>query len=763
MKRITLISTFLLLALSVAAQEAYYDFSAPNESGQVLYYNILDPAAHTVELTCPGPIESTYQGGWEGYQQPSGRLVLPSSVHYNGIDYSVVAVGDYAFQNCNSIRDEILVPSAVVRIGKYAFQLSSYSNICRLVLTEGLVEVDEYACAGSDFQIDQLPNSLERIGVVGFAENNFPRHLVLPQSLRVIDAAAFSTCYTIHELTIPENIDSIESNAFYFNTQLQKVNFNARNCSYLASNAFEDASVSTLVIGEQVQSITPCMYINGVNTITVKAKTPPIITENTFAYFTPVFYVPKGCWNAYQNAPYWKDITNMYEFPGSFAPEGAEWYFSKLSTQSILNDYHRMEVLRKETITVNGEAVEVSVISGPLHSDELQYVYEKDDMVYWYNPTQDNFTTLYDFNAKVGDSWRVSVGSENYEVMVVAIQNLIYDHCAYQVQWVRNIGSNTNFSGKIIKGIGFDHGLFPLETSEAASDTVFIDGIRCYLENDSTLYQNGYLDCDQIVGWNGFVWYYEITNENGDRTYQYLQCVGDTAVAGERPKIIVRTNTIYDDKGKQQTVTHEYVYERDSVVYWWNKELQEFTTLYDLTADVGDEWVINVGTESLVMHVDAVSDYEYDGRTLKMLSVSDENDLFSGDIVCGIGHLTSFFPERLMNRGGGYRVEGFRCYWQDGELVFKLGEKDCDAVYQEYHNQGVDETETSGFRIYPNPANDVIVVETPEGATLQEYRITNLLGQTMLTGTSQTINVSSLPSGMYFLTLGTQTLKFTKQ
>lgn len=283
-------------------------------------------------------------------------------------------------------------------------------------------------------------------------------------------------------------------------------------------------------------------------------------------------------------------------------------------------------------------------------------------------------------------------------------------------------------------------------------------------------------------------WYYEITNANGSITYQYLQCVGDTTVAGERPKIIVRTNTIYDDKGKQQTVTHEYVYEKDSVVYWWNKELQEFTTLYDLTADVGDEWVINVGTESLVMHVDAVSDYEYDGRILKMLSVSDENDLFSGDIVCGIGHLISFFPERLMNRGKGYRVEGIRCYWQDGELVFKLGEKDCDEVYQEYHNQGVDETETSGFRIYPNPATDIIVVETLRATSLQgqtEYRITNTLGQTLLSSSSLraersgarqpegsstegrksnlTINVSSLPSGMYFLTLGNQTLKFIKQ
>jgi hypothetical protein len=44
-----------------------------------------------------------------------------------------------------------------------------------------------------------------------------------------------------------------------------------------------------------------------------------------------------------------------------------------------------------------------------------------------------------------------------------------------------------------------------------------------------------------------------------------------------------------------------------------------------------------------------------------------------------------------------------------------------------------------------------------------EYRITNLLGQTLLTGSSPQIDVSPLPAGLYFINFGHQTLKFTKQ
>ena len=262
----------------------------------------------------------------------------------------------------------------------------------------------------------------------------------------------------------------------------------------------------------------------------------------------------------------------------------------------------------------------------------------------------------------------------------------------------------------------------------------------------------------------GNEWYYEIQNENGSITYQYMYQAGDTVVQDEPTHILVRINTLYD-KDVHTDVTHEYVYERDGKLYWWNKTLEDFTVLYDFEAEVGDYWEIKVGTESLMMHVDAVEEIEYEGRTWRMLRVSDPEDLFSGNIVCGIGHLTSFFPERLMDNGDGVRVEGMRCYWVDDELVFKYGDEDCDAIYSDIH--GVEEDgPLTGLEVYPNPTDGVLFVETHGRASLsnQTYRITTLMGQTLLTGQitaeTQQIDVTGLAEGMYFITSAGETRKF---
>ena len=259
-------------------------------------------------------------------------------------------------------------------------------------------------------------------------------------------------------------------------------------------------------------------------------------------------------------------------------------------------------------------------------------------------------------------------------------------------------------------------------------------------------------------------WFYEIENEDGSITFQHLECAADTTINNERPKVIVRSNTHYDRDSIYTEVTHEYVYEDNGKVYWWNKDLEEFTTLYDLTAEAGDEWTIKVGTESITMHVDSIGYYEYNGLNYRTLHVSDENNLFSGDIVCGFGHMTSFFPERLMNRSANFIVNGLRCYWEEEVLLYHNGDEDCDAVYSEIHS--VDANKTEGFVVYPNPTNDVLFVETQCIASLPDptYRITDLMGQTVLSGCinaeTQQIDIKKLPSGMYFITVGEQTVKF---
>ena len=270
-------------------------------------------------------------------------------------------------------------------------------------------------------------------------------------------------------------------------------------------------------------------------------------------------------------------------------------------------------------------------------------------------------------------------------------------------------------------------------------------------------------DGEGLIEVQGSEWYYEIQNENGSITYQHLQYVADTTINHKDVKIIIRTNTLYD-KGEHNEVTREYVYREDQLVYWWNKDLQEFTVLYDLGAQQGDSWVIKVGTETLTMHVDAVSYNYYGVQLYRMLQVSDDQDLFSGTIVSGVGHLSSFFPERLMTRGKRYGVTRLRCYWNYGNLLFTVNRDDCDAIYAELHN-GLDEPTAIPFAIYPNPTHGVLTIHHSEFSIHHsEFRITNLMGQTVMTGSltaeTQQIDVSGLLQGMYFISVGDMTLKF---
>ena len=267
----------------------------------------------------------------------------------------------------------------------------------------------------------------------------------------------------------------------------------------------------------------------------------------------------------------------------------------------------------------------------------------------------------------------------------------------------------------------------------------------------------------------GTEWYYEIINVNGSVTYQYLECAADTTIGTTRPKVIVKSNTLYD-KDLHTKITHEYVYSEDGIVYWWDKLSQSYTTLYNFNANVGDEWTIQACGGSITMHVDEVNLIEYEGNKYKVLTVSDAEDIFSGDIICGIGHATSFFPEKLLNNRD-FDVDGIRCYWHFGEELLQFGEVDCDEIYNMYND--VTENEETGFEVYPNPTNGAITIiiggnETFQETSLQamEYTITNICGQIVMQGTissdNQQIDIRNLENGMYFIKIGNETIKIIK-
>ena len=103
-----------------------------------------------------------------------------------------------------------------------------------------------------------------------------------------------------------------------------------------------------------------------------------------------------------------------------------------------------------------------------------------------------------------------------------------------------------------------------------------------------------------------------------------------------------------------------------------------------------------------------------------------------------------------------------QCVWVEDEN----GTNDGFPIFGTPAPHSLNETITAQFVLYPNPTNGTLFVETQNFASLpgETYRITNLMGQVLQSGQIvsdvQQVDVSALPSGMYFLTFDGTSSKF---
>ena len=200
------IRIYALLALLLMASRLFaYDFDAICSTGQTLYYNINDDGVSvTVTYPCYGGQNNYYSG----YEMPQGDLTIPDSVEYQGITYAVTKIGPHAFYGCYSLGAATL-SNTLVEIGSHAFH--------------------------------------------GTNTNGYGHHLVIPDSVITVGSEAFSWV-SVHELTIGESVQNIGYHAFDC-SNLKIIHYNATHCNDVASPPFgssRNRNINTLTIGENV-------------------------------------------------------------------------------------------------------------------------------------------------------------------------------------------------------------------------------------------------------------------------------------------------------------------------------------------------------------------------------------------------------------------------------------------------------------------------------------------------------------------------------
>ena len=777
-----------------------------------LYYSII--STNPPHVSVAGHVDGT---------NAQGELIIPETVNYEDVTYTVTKIGYEAFYNCSGLTGNLVIPSTVDTIMTRAFKSCSgftgnlvipnsvrhlgggafnwcYGFDGTLVLPEAIPAIYSYTfegCTGLTGTLN-IPSTVTSIGPAAFGycpgftgtlvipesvvELSTPvppvngirgafeecsgfTGLVLPESLRIIGGGNGGGCFAYctgltGELVIPNKVKVIGHSAFYDCTGLTGELHLPDSLQSIGYEAFALCSGLTgrLVFPDALETIDNEAFVRCSGFSEVDLNHQVFYQNNfgnaVFAYWSmESLELPEGWTTTGQRTFKGCDNLRTVHLPESL---------TKIDGDCFQDCSNLTEINIPENVTIIGSGAfdgcsSLTSLELPANLSQLGgfalrnctsltgelVVPDRVEMI-----EQLVFAGCTNLN-------RIVLGSSVNTINDNAFKNMVLDTLVIKAMTPPVLRHFPN------QGLPFEQlVIVPCGTLEAYQNAEGWSNFTNIVE-----------DCGSgLVGFSGAEWYYEIQNENGSITYQHLEYAADTTVNHKDVQIIIRTNTLYD-KSEHVEVTREYIYEEDNVVYWWNKDLQEFTTLYNLDAEVGDTWEIKVGMESLTMHVDGVEQYYYDGSLFKMLRVSDDEDLFSGIIVFGIGHLTSFFPERLMTRGKGYRVEGMRCYWRNGELFFKYGEEDCDEVYEEWHN-GIEEdgpsTGSGTLSIYPNPTHNVLFVETRLIASLPtQYRITNLMGQTLMSGQitaeTQQIDVSILPNGMFFVVIDNMAQKFIKQ
>lgn len=96
--------------------------------------------------------------------------------------------------------------------------------------------------------------------------------------------------------------------------------------------------------------------------------------------------------------------------------------------------------------------------------------------------------------------------------------------------------------------------------------------------------------------------------------------------------------------------------------------------------------------------------------------------------------------------------------YSDGQYV----DFDVHAILH-YVPDGVEENDAASISVYPNPAHDFIRIDTQSIAPVQRVDIYNSTGQMVLSTTETEISVSTLPQGVYFISVFTENQKFVER
>ncbi len=387
--------------MSVSAVQAE-DFQVDD-----IAYNILSIPDRTVEVTFPSTFSSNHNVAY-----PYKHVFhIPEIVTYQGIDWKVVQIGDYAFEQ--TYIQEITFPSTINKICNYAFMLSS-GNIQLDLEAMGVRELGSMVF----FEANALTGTLRIPENVSISQEERDcslcimcreiQRLILPDNFEENFPALFTTAYCaeLEHITLPYHIKKIgyrsangNADIIYQSNKLQELilsNVDTIACRslVLACNNLKRVYLGKVVIipysnnPDETGGQTLFYQCPNLKEIIVDCDEPEDIHEGAFTngqYVYSTLWVPEGCTEKYRSKTGWMNFFNIKEGrptdakcivhteesdggsleqlnPTSLASDNVDYVKTNGKASFVITPYEGMTI---ESVTVNGEDVTDQLTSSP--------------------------------------------------------------------------------------------------------------------------------------------------------------------------------------------------------------------------------------------------------------------------------------------------------------------------------------------------------------------------------------------------------------
>ena len=226
MKKTLFFLAVLAMAVAVPQSVKAYDFTAVSPSGHTLYYNLTTAGGETYAVvTSPVVNIDSASVSWRGFVKPTGHLVIPDSVDWNGTRYAVKELSRAAFCKCDSLTT-VTIPQDVFSIGYAAFALCS--RLESIVLPDGLTYLGSY-CFYSDSALVtvNIPSSVGIVRESTFALCTSLQTIVIPEGITKLEEFVFDQCYNLASVQFPSTLTFIGGACFQSDEMLASVNIPA--------------------------------------------------------------------------------------------------------------------------------------------------------------------------------------------------------------------------------------------------------------------------------------------------------------------------------------------------------------------------------------------------------------------------------------------------------------------------------------------------------------------------------------------------------